>query len=165
MWWGICLWVTIDLIPIYALILFLIFHSRYQQYSPWSGKTKNIWICPISISDIPCIDIQCIFHSSSNFCSSYNSSSCYHQWWGWWMAMWSMVQNTGQGRRLRICCIECDGLAAEISWLDFDFVQLILMLLVQWSLSLLYEKNAFSFFEEFWNVSEQLPDARMWDKY
>ena len=45
----------------------LIFHSRYQQHSPWSGKTKNICICPISTSDIPCIDIQCIFHPSSNF--------------------------------------------------------------------------------------------------
>ena len=60
----------------------LIFHSRYQQHSPRSEKTTNIWICFISTSDIPstCIDIQCTFHSSSNFCSSYNSSSCYHQW-------------------------------------------------------------------------------------
>jgi len=63
----------------------LIFHSRYQQYSPWSGKTTNIWICPISTSDIPspCINIKCTFHSRSSFCSSHNSSSCYHQWCGW----------------------------------------------------------------------------------
>ena len=72
----------------------LVFHSRCQQQSPRSGKTINIWICPISTSDIPrfCIDdIQCIFHSSSSFCSSYSSSSCYHQWCGWWMAMWSKI--------------------------------------------------------------------------
>ena len=48
----------------------LIFHSRCQQHLPRSETTTNIWICPISTSDIPstCIDIQCIFHSSSNFC-------------------------------------------------------------------------------------------------
>ena len=72
----------------------LISHSRYQQHSPWSGKTTNIWICPISTSDIPCIDIQYIFHPSSNFFGWHNSTSYYHQgckWWGWWMAMWSMV--------------------------------------------------------------------------
>ena len=53
----------------------LIFHSRCQKHSPWSWKTKNICICFISTSDIPCIDIQCIFHPSSNFCSWYNSTS------------------------------------------------------------------------------------------
>jgi len=51
----------------------------------------------------------------------------------------------------------------ELTWLWF--FQLISMLLVQWSLSLLYEKNAFSFFKEFWNVSEQLPNAKIWNKY
>ena len=53
----------------------LIFHSRCQKHSPWSWKTKNICICPISTSDIPYIDIQYIFHPSSNFCSWYNSTS------------------------------------------------------------------------------------------
>ena len=28
----------------------LIFHSRCQQHLPWSGKNKNIWICPTSTS-------------------------------------------------------------------------------------------------------------------
>ena len=35
-------------------------------------------------------------------------------------------------------------------------------MLVQWSLSLLYETNRVFIF---WKVSEQLPDAKMWDKY
>ena len=90
--------------------------SRCQKHSPRSGKTTNIWISPISISDIPrsCIDAQCIFHSRSSCCGWYNSSSCYHQWckWcGWWMAMWSMVQTTVKGHRRGVSCIECDGLA------------------------------------------------------
>ena len=70
--------------------------SRCQKHSPRSGKTANIWICPISISDIPrsCIDTQCIFHSRSSCCGWYNSSSCYHQWckwFDWWMEMWYMA--------------------------------------------------------------------------
>ena len=32
----------------------LVFHSRCKQHSPQSGKTTNIWICPMSTSDIPC---------------------------------------------------------------------------------------------------------------
>ena len=37
----------------------LVSHSRCQQHWPRFRKTTNIWICPISTSDIPCIDIQC----------------------------------------------------------------------------------------------------------
>ena len=107
-----------------------------------------------------------IFHSSLSFRSSYNSHSCYHQWceWcGWLMAMWLHELKRGKGHRWGVHCIECDGPAAEVSWLDFDFVQL--MLFIWWLLSLLNKTNAFSFFKDFWNVSEQLPDAEIWDRY
>jgi len=49
---------------------------------------------------------------------------------GWQRDPWFKCHRRG------VCCIECDGLAVEIRWVDFDFVQL--MQLVQWSLSLLY---------------------------
>ena len=76
----------------------LIFHSRYQQQSPPSGKTIDIWIYPISTSDIPrsCIDdTQCTFHSSLRCCSWHNSflllSQVIQLLDGWWMVMWSMI--------------------------------------------------------------------------
>ena len=55
---------------------------RCQQYWSQFGNTTNICICPISTSDIPSfyINIQCTFHSSSSFCISYNSFSCYYYW-------------------------------------------------------------------------------------
>jgi len=88
-WTFSCLRLTLSWMSVHCVMFDcsgspLIFHSRYQQQSPLSGKTIDIWIYPISTSDIPrsCIDIQCIFHSSSSFCNSYNSSSCYYQRYG-----------------------------------------------------------------------------------
>ena len=70
---------------------------------------------------------------------------------------------TVKGCRRGVCCIECDGLAVEIRWVDFDFVQLMPSFN---DCSLCYiTQNTFSFFKDVWSVNEQLTDTKIWDRY